>query len=50
MIFGAESINYMRDEFLKTESSCREIISEEAHLGFLEKILRSLIKIFAPLL
>ena len=50
LIFGAESINYMRDEFLKTESSCREIISEEAHLGFLEKILRSLIKIFAPLL
>ena len=40
----------IRDSFMKTEGVSAEIMPSEAKLGFSERIIRTLIRIFAPLL
>ena len=40
----------MRDSFLKAEEASHEILKEDARLGAFEKLIKDLVKIFAPLL
>ncbi|MBQ9071454.1 MAG: cardiolipin synthase [Clostridia bacterium] len=49
-IYGSPAIKNMRDGFLETEGKSGEIAPCDAKLGIFEKAVRSLIKIFAPLL
>ena len=49
-MFGGSVIKDIRDSFMLTESVSLEICRDDARLGFNEKIIRTLIKIFAPLL
>ena len=49
-VYGSESVSAMRDGFLDTESKSREILPKNARLRFHERIIRDLIRIFAPLL
>ncbi len=50
MIYGDEVISRMRDSFLETEGASAEITPADARLGFLERVARDLIRVFAPLL
>lgn len=49
-LFMHPEITKMRDSFLKTEESSHEILKEDARLGAFEKLIKDLVKIFAPLL
>ena len=49
-MLGHPEIIKMRDSFLKTEYKSHEILKEEARLGPFEKLIKDLVKIFAPLL
>ena len=49
-LFGHPEIIKMRDSFLKTEEQSHEILATDAKLGPFEKLVKSLVKIFAPLL
>lgn len=49
-LFMHPEIIKMRSSFLKTEDSSHEILKEDAKLGPFEKIVKDLVKIFAPLL
>ena len=49
-MFGGSIVKEIRDSFMLTESVSLEIGRDDARLGFNEKIIRTLIKIFAPLL
>ncbi len=49
-IFNDPSVKEIRDSFMQTESVSIEILPNEAKLNFTEKVIRTLIKIFAPLL
>ena len=49
-LFMHSEIEKMRDSFLKTENASHEILAEDARLGPVEKIVKNLVKIFAPLL
>ena len=49
-IFKDRAVIDIRDSFMKTESVSLEILPEDAKLGFYERIIRTLIRIFAPLL
>ena len=49
-VFGSESVTAMRDGFLDTESKSCEILQKNARLRFHERIIRDLIRIFAPLM
>ncbi|MBQ3015354.1 MAG: PLDc N-terminal domain-containing protein [Clostridia bacterium] len=48
-ICGDPVIADIRDSFMKTESVSAEILPSEAKLGFCERVIRTLIRIFAPL-
>ena len=49
-MFMCPEIIKMRDSFLKTEDSSHEILESDAKLGPFERIVKALVKIFAPLL
>ena len=49
-IFNDPSVKEIRDSFMQTESVSLEILPSEAKLNLTEKIIRTLIRIFAPLL
>ena len=49
-IYRDPVILQMRDGFLQSEGDSLEILKENAVLGFREKIVRDIIRIFAPLL
>jgi hypothetical protein len=44
------TVTDIRDSFLKTESRSSEVLEKNAKLGPIERIIRDLIRIFAPLL
>ena len=50
LMFMHPEITRMRDSFLKTEEKSREILERDSRLGPFEKIIKDLVKIFAPLL
>lgn len=47
---GGTVIEDIRESFMKTESVCGEILPSKAKLGLSERVIRNLIRIFAPLL
>jgi len=49
-LFGHDEIVKMRDSFLRTEEKSHEILKADARLGPFERIVKDLVKIFAPLL
>ena len=49
-IYNSPEINYMKEEFLKTASVSKKIEENEARLNKAERIIRSLVRVFAPLL
>lgn len=49
-LFMHPEIIKMRDSFLKTEEASHEILEKDAKLGPFEKLVKDLVKIFAPLL
>ena len=49
-LFGHPEIIKMRDSFLKTEDLSCEILVTDAKLTLVEKLVKNLVKIFAPLL
>ncbi len=49
-MFGDPVITDIRNSFMKTESVSSEQLSSECHLNLRQKIIRDLIRIFAPLL
>ena len=49
-MYGGMLPGNIRDEFLKTLTVCEEIEKKEAELSFFERMLRNIIRLFAPLL
>ena len=49
-VYGSDAVAAMRDGFLDTESKSHEILPKNARLRFHERIIRDLIRIFAPLM
>ena len=49
-IWGSPEILRMRQGFIDTVSLCREMGEREARLSLPERIIRALVRIFAPLL
>jgi cardiolipin synthase len=49
-VFGKDTVSAMRDGFLDTQSKSHEILPKNARLRFHERIIRDLIRIFAPLM
>lgn len=49
-MFACPEIVKMRDSFLLTEDASHEILEEDAKLGPFEKLVKDMVKIFAPLL
>lgn len=49
-IFDDEVVLDIRDGFMQTERSCLEILEADAKLSFTEKVIKNLVRIFAPLL
>ena len=49
-ICGGSVVEQIRESFMKTEGASGEILPSEAKMGFGERIIRNLIRIFAPLL
>ena len=50
MLYHTPTVTAVRDQVAKTLGVCTPITAEQAKLGFFEKIVKNLVRIFAPLL